>query len=178
VSAQHVLGVLEDDEQRLWATLEQAITVAETEYARLTLAKTTDPGWLMRWFAPAALNAMCVSSEELDFRTAASHKLARAAEFVPGCVPVTTVVLGESTTQGLVELVARGLYDVVVMSDAMHAHSRRLRCALTQQGIRTVLVPSRPPADPRSGDAGSSPCQDADVPPPGTLARTRTDRST
>jgi hypothetical protein len=87
VSAHHVLGILEDDEQRLWATLAQAIAVAEAEHARLTLAKTTDPGWLMRWFAPAALNAMCVSSEELDFRTAASHKLARAAEFVPGCVP-------------------------------------------------------------------------------------------
>ncbi len=178
MSAQHVLGVLEDDEQRLWATLAQAITVAEAEYARLTLAKTTDPGWLMRWFAPAALNAMCVSSEELDFRTAASHKLARAAEFVPGCVPVTTVLLGESTTSCLVELVARGLHDVVVMSDAMHAHSRRLRCVLKQQGIRTVLVPSRPPADAHSGDTGSSPCQDAGGTPPGTLAPTRADRST
>jgi hypothetical protein len=155
VSAQHVLGVLEDDERRLWATLEQAIAVAEAEYARLTLAKTTDPGWLLRWFAPAALNAMCLSSEELDFQTTASHKLARAAEFVPGCVPVTTLLLGESTTSALVELIRRGHHDVVVMTDALLAHSRRLRCELRQLGIRTVLVSSRPasPAGVAADDA-------------------------
>jgi hypothetical protein len=175
VSAHHVLGVLEDDEWRMWATLEQAIAVAEAEYARLTLAKTTDPGWLMRWFAPAALNAMCVSSEELDFRTMASHKLAHAAEFVPGCVPVTTVLLGESTGTALIELITRGPHDVVVMSDAMHGHCRRLRCALKTHGIRTVLVPSRPSPDVR-GD-GSPSCQAPDALPPDTLAPTRTDRS-
>ena len=143
MTAQHVLGVLEDDERRLWATLEQAIAVAEAEYARLTLAKTTDPGWLMRWFAPAALNAMCFSSAELDFRTAASHKLARAAEFVPGCVPVTTLVLAESTGNALTGLLRRGHHDVVVMTDALWARNRRLRGELRQMGIRTVLVPSR-----------------------------------
>ena len=176
MSAHHVLGVLEDDERRLWATLEQAIAVAEAEHARLTLAKTTDPGWLMRWFAPAALNAMCVAAGELDFRTAASHKLARAAEFVPGCVPVTTMLLGESTATALTELIGRGQHDVVVMSDAMHAHCRRLRCALKAQGVRAVLVPTRPASDEQA--AGSSPGQDPGVTPPGTLAPTRTDRST
>lgn len=177
MSAQQVLAVLEDDEQRLWATLEQAIAVAEVEYARLTLAKTTDPGWLMRWFAPAALNAMCVSSEELDFRTGASHKLARAAEFVPGCVPVTTVLLGESTATALAEILGRGRHDVVVMSDALHAHCRRLRCVLKTHGVRTVLVPTRGlPGGP--ADAGSSPCQPSGITAPGTLAPTRTDRST
>jgi hypothetical protein len=175
VSAHHVLGVLEDDEQRLWATLEQAIAVAEAEHARLTLAKTTDPGWLMRWFAPAALNAMCVSSEELDFRTAASHKLAHVAEFVPGCVPVTTLVLGESTTPALVDLIGRGEYDVVVLSDALHGHCRRLRCVLKEQGIRTVLVPSRPATGAEA--PGSSPGPAEEPAAPGTLAPTRTHRS-
>lgn len=168
MGAHHVLGVLEDDDRRVWATLEQAIAVAEAEYARLTLAKTTDPGWLMRWFAPAALNAMCVASQELDLRTAASHKLARAAEFVPGCVPVTTMLLGESTGSALSELIGRGIYDVVVMSDAMHGRCRRVRCALKANAIRTVLVPvgdSQPTGPPPRPDLGV------------TLAPTRTDRN-
>ena len=146
MSAHHVLGVLEDDERRLWATLEQAIALAATENARLTLAKTTDPGWLMRWFAPAALNAMCLSSEELDFRTAASHKLARAAEFVPGDVPVTTLLLAESTPHAVMELIGRGHHDLVVVSDALLARSRRMRCGLKTLGVQLVAVPSRAPA--------------------------------
>ncbi|HZE05262.1 MAG TPA: hypothetical protein VE127_08570, partial [Solirubrobacteraceae bacterium] len=56
----HVLAVLEDGESRLWSALDRAIELADAEHARLTLAKTTDPGWLMRWFAPAGLHAMCV----------------------------------------------------------------------------------------------------------------------
>jgi len=176
VSAHHVLGVLEDDDRRLWATLEQAIAVAEAEHARLTLAKTTDPGWLMRWFAPAALNAMCVASDELDFRTAASHKLANAAEFVPGCIPVTTVVLGESTAMALIEVIDRGHHDVVVMSDAMHSHCRRLRCALKAHGVRAVLVPTRPRGE--TDGLETSPCHAPGATVPGALAPTRTDRST
>ncbi len=177
MSAQQVLGLLEDDERRLWATLEQAIAVAEAEYSRLTLAKTTDPGWLMRWFAPAALNAMCVSSEELDFRTAASHKLARAAEFVPGCVPVTTVLLGDSTVTAVGDLLGRGRHDVVVVSDFLHAHCRRLRCVLKTHGVRTVLVPTRDLPPKAAADVRSSPCRTPGVPAPG-LAPTRIDRST
>jgi hypothetical protein len=155
MSAHHVLGVLEDDERRLWATLERAIALAETDNARLTLAKTTDPGWLMRWFAPAALNAMCVSSEELDFRTAASHKLARAAEFVPGCVPVTTVLLAESTADALTELIGRGHHDLVVVSDALFARSRRMRCSLRAVGVELAVVPSRAPAPTVIGEMAS-----------------------
>ncbi|HWE11242.1 MAG TPA: hypothetical protein VG325_17970 [Solirubrobacteraceae bacterium] len=155
MSAHHVLGVLEDDEERLWATLDQAIALADVEHARLTLAKTTDPGWILRWFGPAALNAMCVSSDALDFRTSASHKLARAAEFVPACVPVTTQLLGESTPSALLELVRRGPYDVVVVTDALFGRRRRLRCELEREDVRLVVVPGRPAplADVRAADA-------------------------
>jgi hypothetical protein len=155
VSAHHVLGILEDDEERLWATLHQAIAIADVERARLTLAKTTDPGLLLRWFGPAALNAMCVSSDLLDFHTTASHKVARAAEFVPAWVPVTTLLLGESTASALTELLTGGLYDVVVATDALLAHSRRLRCQLKRLELRTVPVPVRPAPTPGipAGDA-------------------------
>jgi hypothetical protein len=119
------------------------------------LVKTTDPGWIMRWFGPAALNAMCVPSDALDFRTSASHKLARAAEFVPACVPVTTLLLGESTSGALMDLVRRGPYDVVVVTDALLGRSRRLRCELKREDVRIVLVPCRPTpaADIPAGDA-------------------------
>lgn len=157
--AQHVLGVLEDDERRLWAALDEAIALADAGHARLTLAKTTDPGWLMRWFGPAALNAMCVSADAGDFRTAASHKLARAAEFVPACVPVTTLLLAENTAVAVSELLDRGCYDVVVVTDGLCAHNRRLRCELRRPDVRTVLVPARPgpPADVTAEDADLQP---------------------
>lgn len=159
MSAQHVVGVLEDDEERLWATLPEAIALADAERARLTLAKTTDPGLLLRWFGPAALNAMCLSSDLLDFRMSASHKLARAAEFVPAWVPVTTLLLGENTTSALTELLTGGLYDVVVATDSLLARSRRLRCELKRLEIRTVCVPARPASRPGvpAGEADPAP---------------------
>ncbi|HEY2441210.1 MAG TPA: hypothetical protein VGI07_13325 [Solirubrobacteraceae bacterium] len=161
MSAHHILGVLEDDEQRLWATLDRAIALADAERARLTLAKTTDPGWMMRWFGSAGLNAMCVSSDLLDLRTSASHKLARAAEFVPACVPVTTLLLSESTPSALMELVRRGHHDVLVVTDALLGRSRRLRRELEREDVRIVLVPGRPAptADILAGDADGQPAK-------------------
>ena len=139
----HVLAVLEDDESRLWSALDRAIELADAEHARLTLAKTTDPGWLMRWFAPAGLHAMCVPAEELDTRVAASHKLARAAEFVPAWIPVTTLLLGQSTAHALAEMVQRGCYDAVVTPEGLLRHSRRLRTELRRLGIETVVAGCR-----------------------------------
>lgn len=135
-----VLGVLEDEECRMWGTLEEAVALADAEQARLTLAKTTDPGWLMRWFAPAALQSMCVSADELDFRTAASHKLARAAEFVPAWIPVTTLVLGENTRSAVIDLLGTGQYDALVGTESLFAQSRRLRCALRRLEVRAVVA--------------------------------------
>ncbi len=154
MSAHHVLGVLEDDERRLWSTLDRAVRLAAEQPARLTLAKTTNPGRLMRWFAPAALQSMCVSAQELDFQTIASHTLARAAEFVPGSIPVTTVLLGPDTTGCLVTMLRDGPYDALVTTEALL--NRRLRHELRRLGIRTVVVPRRsaPPAIPSADTAG------------------------
>ncbi len=144
MSVHHVLGVLEDDERRLWSTFDCAVSLAAEQAARLTLVKTTDPGRLMRWFAPSALQSMCVSAQELDFRTIASHTLARAAEFVPGSIPVTTVLLGEDTTGCLLAMLRNGPYDALVITEALL--NRRLRRELRRLGIRTVAVPRRPAA--------------------------------
>jgi hypothetical protein len=144
VTAHHVLAVLEDSEPRMWSAFDQAVALADEHDARLTLAKTTDPGLLMRWFAPAALQSMCVSADDLDFRRLASHKLALAAEFVPSRIPVTTVVLGFNTTRAVSELVRGGGYDAVVVTGVLLNRHRRLRRELVAGGLRLVVAPRHP----------------------------------
>lgn len=144
MTARHVLAVLEDDEPRLWGALERAIELADAEQARLTLAKTTDPGRIMRWFAPAALQSMGVSADELDVRVTAGHRLAAAVEFVPAWIPVTTRLVGQSTTRGLILLLRRGVYDALVATDTLLARNRRLRAELCRLGVRSVAATRRP----------------------------------
>jgi hypothetical protein len=141
MSVHHVLGVLEDDERRLWATFDRAVSLADAERARLTFAKTTDPGWLTRWFAPAALQSMLVSAEELDFPSIASHALARAAEFVPDWIPVTTLVLEQNTACALTELIRRGGYDALVATEAFFSHHRKMQRELRRLDLRTFCAP-------------------------------------
>jgi hypothetical protein len=137
----HVLGVLDDDEQLLERTFECAVGLADRERARLTLVKTTDPGWLMRWFAPAAIQSMMVPETFLEFERIACNRLARAAEFVPTCVPVTTVVLPRNTTKGLRQLLAKGCYDVLVASVPLLHHCPKLTRELARQEIEVISVP-------------------------------------
>ncbi len=58
MSLRDVLAVLDDDQRRLWVTFDRAVRLADAEGARFTLAKTTDPGRVMRWVAPAAVQSM------------------------------------------------------------------------------------------------------------------------
>lgn len=143
MSARHVLGVLEDDGPSLWRTFDCAVALADRELARLTLAKTTDPGVLLRWFGGAAMQSVALSSDELDFPRIASHTLARVVEFVPAGIPVTTVVLGTNTTRALLAVIERGCFDTLVAGETLLTR-RRLRCALGRIEIRTV-VPAGPP---------------------------------
>jgi hypothetical protein len=116
------------------------VALADAERARLTLAKTTDPGWMMRWFAPAALQSMCVTASEADLHMAASHALARAAELVPACIPVTTVLLGKDTGGSILDLVRRRPCDAVVATDALLRRRRRLRRELGHLGVCMILA--------------------------------------
>ena len=144
MSLRDVLGVLGNDEGRSWVTFDRAVQVAEAEHARLTLAKTTDPGWLMRWFAPAAIQSMAVTAFDLELETSARDMLARAAEFVPAQIPVTTMLLGRPTGPALRELIRSGSHDALVCSDTLLAHNARLRRELTRRYVRTITV-SRDP---------------------------------
>jgi hypothetical protein len=144
VSVCHVLGVLEDDERRLRGVLERSVALADAERARLTLAKTTDPGRLLRWFAPSALQSMCVSLGDIDVERSASHLLARAVESVPATTPVTTRLLGRNTSSALVELLRSGPYDALVATDALLGHHRKLRRELRGLGVAAVPIDGRP----------------------------------
>lgn len=139
MSLHHVLGVLEDREDRLWLAFSGAVRLAEAERARLTLVKTTDPGRIVRWFSPFVLGALYVPGG-VDPQTAAAHALARAAEFVPQQVPVTTRLLGQDTQRALQRLVASGAYDALVATAALLSHYSKLTRDLRRLGVRAVAV--------------------------------------
>ena len=137
-----VLSVLEDSDSRMWPVLSRALELAHATDARLTLAKTTDPGWLMRWFAPSASLQSCslsCSCDNVEGFTEASYALARAAEFVPAETPVTKVLLGGNTAGSLLRLIRRGSFDFIVLSDIL-ARDRRLRRGLPRLDITTVVT--------------------------------------
>ena len=140
MSAHHVLGVLEGEGPRAWETFDCAVGLAESTHAALTLAAATDPGRFTRWLAPAALQPMLLSPEDLDFVEIAGHALANMVEFVPADIPVTTWVLRQNTTSALIDLVRRGSYDTVVASGKLQRRGR-IRRELMRLGVRPV-VPS------------------------------------
>lgn len=137
-----VLAVLEDSDSQMWAALARGVELARAAEARLTLAKTTDPGRLMRWFAPSAALQSCSLSCSCDnvegFREA-GYALARATEFVPAEVPVSKVLLGGYTAGSLLRLIRRGSFDFLVISDRL-ARDRRLVRALPRLDITIALT--------------------------------------
>jgi hypothetical protein len=147
----NVLGVLGDGEDQAWAILNAAIALADAENARLTLVKTCDGGRSYVWVTPFAYGGAYVPPP-LDSPTDAARLLARVAEFVPGTIPVTTLVLGPDTQRSLVRLLRAGNYGAVVADKQLLSHCRRLRRELQRESIREVPVtlagPVQPQADP------------------------------
>lgn len=135
----HVLAVLDQQERATWAVLDRAVELAEAERARLTLAQTTDPGLIVKWFAPLAMLSRVGCAVEFDLERFARDRLARASEFVPASIPLTTVLLGTDTPCAVRRLATHDVYDLVVINSALLARSHRLRreirrlelCALT-----------------------------------------------
>jgi hypothetical protein len=159
--------VLESDEERLWAVLDRAVALAEAEGAHLTLAKTSDPGRILRRMGPLVKLPAVISSAKPETQGAAADRLARAAEFVPGSVPMTTLMLAADTRSALGELVCSGPYDVVVATAGLLGRYRKLTRELHRRGVCALGVPTacaspqpvgRPPATARSaGPTAGSP---------------------
>jgi hypothetical protein len=156
MSMRNVLGVLEDQKDRLWSTFEAAVELADTERARLTLVKTYEPPRCYMWCGPFAVGGLCVPPDcepEVD----AGRLLARAAEFVPMEIPVTTMLLGLETQRELRRLVQSGAYDAVVASEPLLRRSRRLRRECRRDCIQTFAVAPTPSQEPGSVPAPVAP---------------------
>jgi hypothetical protein len=138
-SFRQILAVLGHDDRSISAVLDRAIELADAERARLTLAKTTDPGRLIRWFAPAAISRAGYVAE-FDPQVFARDLLARASEFVPASIPLTTVLLGIDTPCALRLLTAKHLYDLLVIDSALPGRSRKLRREIQRSRMCALMV--------------------------------------
>jgi hypothetical protein len=135
-----LLVLLEDCERSIWTVLDRAVELADVECARMTLAMCTDPGWIVRWLGPLALANRVVPVIDADLETSAGHRLAQAAEVVPGSIPLTTLMLGRDTPAELTRVVPAGSYDLLVLHSRLPARSPRLRRAIARLGISVLAV--------------------------------------
>lgn len=135
----HVLVLLDDDTIAMQRLMNRAIELADVERARLTIAKTTDPGRVVRWFAPLATLSRCspMVVPDTDFARTA---LDRATAHVPASIPLTRVLLGSDTVRALRRLAKTDLYDLLIVSDKVIAHNRALRRQVRQLGLCTLSV--------------------------------------
>lgn len=135
----HVLVVLDDDERAMYPVLDRAIELAEVERARLTIAKTTDPGRMVKWFGPMAMvsrggpvieSATDVQSRALDC----------AAAYVPASIPLGRVLLGADTRRALRRLAQAESYDLLIVRDGFGAHNRGVRREIRRLGLSELTV--------------------------------------
>jgi hypothetical protein len=147
MSMRNVLAILEDREDRLWSTFDAAVALADREHARLTLAKTRESGRVYILFSPYAVQDLYLPPDS-DPAVAAGRLLARAAEFVPGDIPVTTLVLGSDTRRQLSRLVRSGAFDAVVGVDSLFRRAHRLGRELRRQGVAVIPIRPEPGHDP------------------------------
>jgi hypothetical protein len=135
----HVLAVLGDGEESMRETLQAAVALAESEYARLTLVKTCDAGRAYVWVAPFAAGGAYLPPA-VDSPDEAGRILARVAERVPQEIPVTMLVLGSDTQASLLKLLRSGCYGAVVADRNLLSSCRRLRRQLHRDQVQIIHV--------------------------------------
>ena len=133
----NVLCVLEQPEERFWSTFAMAIELAEREHARLTLVTGREPGRAYTWCAGFMVGALYVPPDR-DPEQAAAQLLARVAEFVPGDIPVTTMVLSQEPKRDLRRLIRSGAYDALVGDEHLLRRAWLLRGDCQKHEITTV----------------------------------------
>jgi nucleotide-binding universal stress UspA family protein len=110
----HSILVAFDGSRPAEAALDQAIDLARSQGARLTLiGVAVSPAWVIAGYAPPL-----PSVQELEAEV--QRLLDRAAARVPDDVPVATVVRYGSPAQAILDRVEKGGHDLVVMGSRGH----------------------------------------------------------
>jgi hypothetical protein len=122
-----ILAILSTDDVEAEAVLSNAVELAEQEHARLTLAALTGETRTMRWLAALALTASGYGPGLEDLATFAQRRVARAAEFIPTGVSVTTIVVTDPR-----QFLRSGNYDLMVVG------AKRV----TRRGFKRLRIPA------------------------------------
>ena len=148
----HVLALLHDGEHDACEVLDRAVQVADADHARLTLAKTSDPGRLVRWCGPLAALGRCAPVLPPDPRSVASRTLAQLADRAPRSIPLCLLVLAPDTAGSMRKLLAQTRYDLVVVSGRALGRDLRLKRLLRRDEVCVLALTADPsePGEPRS----------------------------
>ena len=137
-----------------WAALEQAIAIAESQHALLTIAAVVPEPTVWMGFGPVA---MPFTREMLqrDLERDMQQKLAAARDEVPATVSVTTRLLHGRAARRIAELADSGDYDLVVAGPRRSGLVRRLlghsvtHSLLTRCRTSVLAVKAPPPRSTR-----------------------------
>ena len=148
----HVLALLHDDEREACGILDRAVAIADAEHARLTLAKTSDPGRLVRWCGPLAALGRCAPMLPPDPRAIASRTLGQMTDRVPRSIPLGLLVLAPDTAGSMRKLLSQTRYDLVVVSRKALARDLRLGRLLRRNQVCVLALTAEAsgPREPRS----------------------------
>lgn len=151
----HLLVLLDDDERSRWSVVERAIEIAEVERARLTIAKTTDPGRCVKWFAPMATvsRAGLVIAADTDTPRCALDQVSRC---IPASIPFTRVLLGEDTARALRRLAETEVFDLLVVREGFAAHNRGVWREIRRLNVSVLKVCTAPPSEGSPASRGPS----------------------
>jgi nucleotide-binding universal stress UspA family protein len=139
-TACRLVALLDLDEQAMWSVVDRAIELAEAKRAPLTLAATTGQARVAGWLVPLRLLSRVTPVADADLRLRAANQLARAAEFVPASIPLTTLRLAGDGPGAVRELAQSGSYDLLVIGHQLIARSRRTRRELRRTGLSVLIA--------------------------------------
>jgi hypothetical protein len=131
-----VLAVIGDDPAESDAVVERAAALSEQSHGRLAIAAIAHLDSRLIWLAGLALTQSCLGPRRDELETQAQHRLARAGQFIPATVGLTTMVMVESPRRALRRLLADGRYDLLVIGARLAG-----RRALVRLPVPALVMP-------------------------------------